>query len=72
MSDSEVKKEDKEDDRVSEMEEEVPICCFAFELICCPQKYWNISKRPGEVSESDDKSEDGKEEEDKEEKKDDK
>lgn len=50
MSDTE-EKPAVEEDRVSEMEDELPVCCFAFDLICCPQRYWNISKRPGEAEE---------------------
>ena len=50
-----------EDDRISEMEDEVPICCFAFDLICCPQKYWNITTKPVPDDGSGDKKEDGEE-----------
>lgn len=40
---------------------QVPVCCFAFEVICCPQRYWNISKRPGEDDYADPPKEDGEE-----------
>ena len=69
MADTE-KKTDVEDDRISEMEDELPVCCFAFDLICCPQRYWNISKRPGQEDEVEEKEdEEKKEEEDDKEKK---
>jgi len=59
--------EDKES-RASDMEDEVPVCCFAFEVICCPQRYWNISKRPGEEDYADPPKEEGEESEKKEDK----
>ena len=51
MADTEKKVDEVEDDNISEMEDELPVCCFAFDLICCPQRYWSISKRPGEEEE---------------------
>ena len=62
MADADIKTEEKEEDRASEMEDEVPICCFAFDLICCPQKYWNISKRAGEDDYADPPENEGDEE----------
>ena len=69
MADTEKKPDNVEDDRISEMEDELPVCCFAFDLICCPQRYWNISKRPGEEPEVEEKEEEEKKEDDDKEKK---
>lgn len=68
MADAE-KTDVKEDDNISEMEDELPVCCFAFELICCPQKYWNVT---GKESDAVTEEKEGEKEEDKEEKKEDK
>ena len=52
------------DDNVSEMEDEIPVCCFAFEVICCPQRYWKTTKpstddaSEGEKKEEEEKSAD--------------
>ena len=59
LTDTEEKKPIAEDDDFSEMEDELPICCFAFDLICCPQRYWNISKRPDQVGDSQEKKVEG-------------